>query len=86
MFVVLHSRLFGSMWNPQDFEEFFKREASFLCRLHHPNVVRFFGVCYRGSKFHLVTEYCAFALSTIIKVRLDTFFTGVCFSIFFSPC
>jgi serine/threonine protein kinase len=35
-----------------------EREALILANVHHPNVVRFFGVCIMGDAFMIVTEEC----------------------------
>jgi len=52
----LHSVLF----DPTAFESL-QEEASFLCSLHHPNIVRFYGVSTddsneRGPRYYLVTD------------------------------
>ena len=59
----------------QDVWLYFKREARFLSTLHHPNIVRFFGVAsqqdYRVhgvvDYFYIVTELCSSSLSDLIR-------------------
>ena len=51
-----------------DFKDTFKREAAMLCKLNHPSIVKFYGVCFMNSKFHLVTEYCPSSLYDLILV------------------
>jgi serine/threonine protein kinase len=35
-----------------------RQEAELLSKLHHPHVVRFYGVCYYEGDFYIVTEFC----------------------------
>lgn len=35
-----------------------RQEAELLSKLHHPHVIRFYGVCYHEGDFYIVTELC----------------------------
>jgi serine/threonine protein kinase len=37
---------------------FARQEAELLSKLHHPHVIRFYGVCYHEGDFYIVTELC----------------------------
>ena len=67
--VVAVKRLFSSVWEPAAFENAFKNEASILCRMHHPNVVRFFGASYDSGRFHIVTEFCPYTTKALVSGR-----------------
>src|SRR5690606_26353938 len=69
---VALKRLFSSKWDIGTFESFFKQEASLLARLHHPNVVRFFGVSYHAQHFYVITEFCPYNLDQILQFLAAT--------------
>jgi hypothetical protein len=60
---VAVKRLQCSTWEEGTFEEFFAREAAVLCRLQHPNLVRFFGASQHANYLYLVTELCVSSLA-----------------------
>ncbi|GMI30451.1 hypothetical protein TeGR_g14365, partial [Tetraparma gracilis] len=64
---VAVKRLHSIRWEAKEFEAFFTQEAGLIARLHHPNVVRFYGVCYQDDHFYLVTEFCEENLSQALK-------------------
>jgi serine/threonine protein kinase len=43
-----------------------EREAGLLAKLHHPNIVRFFGICVSKNMFLIVTELCDISLWDLI--------------------
>ena len=61
---VAIKRIIVSQWDRDAFMPSFRREAAILSRLHHPNIVRFFGVSIRPEKqnnsatFFIITEFC----------------------------
>ncbi len=64
---VAVKRLHSVRWDAKEFEAFFTQEAGLIARLHHPNVVRFFGVCYQDDHFYIVTEMCQENLSQALR-------------------
>ncbi|GMH86855.1 hypothetical protein TrST_g12250 [Triparma strigata] len=64
---VAVKRLHSIRWDAKEFEAFFTQEAGLIARLHHPNVVRFYGVCYQDDHFYIVTEYCHENLSQALR-------------------
>jgi len=64
--IVAVKRLFSLKWDPHQFELFFKQEASLLARLHHPNVILFYGVSYANNHFYIITEFCPSSLQQIL--------------------
>jgi len=61
---VAIKRIIVSQWDRDAFMPSFRREAAILSRLHHPSIVRFFGVSIRPEKennsatFFIITEFC----------------------------
>lgn len=53
--------------DPALFGLFFRQEAQLLAKLHHPHVVRFYGVCYHQGDFFIVTQYCEQTLQRILQ-------------------
>jgi len=53
--------------DPALFGLFFRQEAELLSKLHHPHVVRFYGVCYHAGDFYIVTEYCEHTLQRLLQ-------------------
>jgi serine/threonine protein kinase len=64
---VAVKRLHSIRWEAKEFEAFFTQEAGLIARLHHPNVIRFYGVCYQDDHFYLVTEFCEENLSQALR-------------------
>ncbi|GMH75673.1 hypothetical protein TL16_g06837 [Triparma laevis f. inornata] len=64
---VAVKRLHSIRWDAKEFEAFFTQEAGLIARLHHPNVVRFYGVCYQDDHFYIVTEFCHENLSQALR-------------------
>ncbi len=71
----------GSKWDKQQFFHNFRRETRIMSHLHHPNIVRFFGVSYapensivggatHGS-FLIVTELCMYSLGHLIRESIE---------------
>lgn len=44
---------------------FTRQEAELLSKLHHPHVIRFYGVCYHEGDFYIVTELCENTLQVV---------------------
>ena len=65
--VVAVKRLHSVRWDAKEFEAFFTQEAGLIAKLHHPNVVRFYGVCYQDDHFYIVTEFCHENLSQALR-------------------
>lgn len=71
----------GSKWDKNKFFEDFRRETRIMSHLHHPNIVRFFGVSYapaistsfgqNEAAFLIVTELCIYSLGELIKNKLN---------------
>jgi serine/threonine protein kinase len=70
---VAIKRLLVSQWDRDAFMPSFRREAAILSRLHHPNIVRFFGVSIRPEKqnnsatFFIITEFCPSSLGKMLS-------------------
>lgn len=65
--VVAVKRLHSIRWDTREFEAFFSKEAGLIARLHHPHIVRFYGVCYQDDHFYIVTEFCHENLSQTLR-------------------
>jgi len=67
---VAIKRMYHSHFDPTAFVSFFRKEASILSRLHHPNIVRFYGVSISDEKrLLIVTELCMKSLAAWIKEK-----------------
>jgi hypothetical protein len=53
--------------DPTLFGLFFRQEVELLSKLHHPHVVRFYGVCYNAGDFYIITEYCEKTLQSLLQ-------------------
>ncbi|TMW60822.1 hypothetical protein Poli38472_000864 [Pythium oligandrum] len=65
--VVAVKRLYSPITGQEYFQSFFRREVSILSRLHHPYVVRFYGVSYYNRVLYIVTDFCPKSLSHLIE-------------------
>lgn len=65
--VVAVKRLYSPITGQEYFQSFFRREVSILSRLHHPCVVRFYGVSYYNRVLYIVTDFCPTSLSHLIE-------------------
>ncbi|RAW43233.1 hypothetical protein PC110_g627 [Phytophthora cactorum] len=65
--VVAVKRLYSPVTGQEYFQSFFRREVSILSRLHHPYVVRFYGVSYYNRVLYIVTDFCPNSLSGLIE-------------------
>jgi serine/threonine protein kinase len=69
---VAIKRIVVSQWDRDAFMPSFRREAAILSRLHHPNIVRFFGVSIRpeeqnnSATFFIITEFCPKSLGKML--------------------
>lgn len=69
---VAIKRIVVSQWDRSAFMTSFRREAAILSRLHHPNIVRFFGVSIRpedrnnSATFFIITEFCPSSLGAML--------------------
>ena len=68
---VAIKRILVSQWDRDAFMPSFRREAAILSRLHHPNIVRFFGVSIRpeeqnSATFFIITEFCPKSLGKML--------------------
>jgi serine/threonine protein kinase len=59
--------LYSPITGQEYFQSFFRREVSILSRLHHPYVVRFYGVSYYSRILYIVTDFCPTSLSHLIE-------------------
>ncbi len=53
--------------DPDMFGLFFKQEAELLSKVHHPHVVRFYGVAVHQGDFYIVTEFCDSSLHRLLQ-------------------
>ncbi|KAH9086812.1 hypothetical protein LEN26_000650 [Aphanomyces euteiches] len=65
--VVAVKRLYSPVTGQEYFQSFFRREVSILSKLHHPHVVRFYGVSYYSRILYIVTDFCQTSLSHMIE-------------------
>lgn len=49
--------------------EFIKQDMDVLCKLDHPNIIKYYDFCGNNKKFHVVTEY--FSGKTLRQQRID---------------
>ena len=63
----------GRSQSRDDLVQLWKREASILKSVRHPNILMFFGICLDACHVYLVTELASYSLSDImIKENSDT--------------
>ncbi len=64
-------------WEAESQNELLIQECGALCRLHHPNIIRFYGMSVHEDTFYLITEFCTSSLAqyleTVSVVPLDSF-------------
>jgi serine/threonine protein kinase len=53
---------FSNIWDQEQFDVYYKREAAALIRCPHPNIIRFFGATHSERYFYIVTELCPLSL------------------------
>jgi len=58
-------------WNCANKEQL-RREAALLARLHHPNIIRFYGVCLHAQHAYIITEFVPETLATCIENATKT--------------
>jgi serine/threonine protein kinase len=76
--VAIKRILQGNKWDRGNVFENLRRETSILSHLHHPNIVRFYGVSFLpsavndgdGGSFFIVTELCEHSLGHMLANQL----------------
>jgi len=64
---VAAKRLPALTWRPAEVEAFLRQEAGLLVHLHHPSVIKFYGVGVAGDYVYMVTELCRGSLTSLIE-------------------
>lgn len=60
-------RLPALTWQPDEVESFLRQEAGLLVHLHHPSVIKFYGVGMSGDYVYMVTELCDGSLTNLVE-------------------
>jgi len=64
---VAAKRLPALTWQPDEVESFLRQEAGLLVHLHHPSVIKFYGVGMSGDYVYMVTELCDGSLTNLVE-------------------
>ena len=64
---VAAKRLPALTWRPDEVESFLRQEAGLLVHLHHPSVIKFYGVGMSGDYVYMVTELCDGSLTNLVE-------------------
>ena len=64
---VAAKRLPALSWDRADVEAFIKQEAGLLVHLHHPRVIKFYGVALVDDYVYMVSELCRGSLTQLLE-------------------
>eukprot|EP00750_Incisomonas_marina_P007292 INCI14791.12.p2 GENE.INCI14791.12~~INCI14791.12.p2 ORF type:complete len:190 (-),score=33.55 INCI14791.12:1589-2158(-) len=75
--LVAVKQFFHSVFDEDAFTKRWVQEVSTLCRLHHPNVVRFYGATFKPPYYFIITEICPMQLGLFIPTGSASARVGV---------